>query len=365
MFILHNLTIISLLFIGLFIEKRWKLSKYYISPALAGGMIAMIVSGILYYFYSYTFIPNEWVVCFFVTAFLFSIGMKMGLTYQKKHIKHLFYLFGFSTFILAIIELIAMILFKNNSFLLQVYNSQTFSWNEEWIFRIQNWFSGSLVFQFHFSLIIVFILTPVVIRLMRNFQFSEMKPYKTKDFHSWKLNAVMILFLVTIFALFLKNMYLDETLFIFDFVISMVIGFVLGRRLKTRDSSQVDQWISSVLSAGTLSLYGFIISMIFISSVHVWTGWSWNIVGLYSIKLILFTLLWIWVSRRWVKNHQKLVLISACWAFTLSAPVTCMNAMHSVVRRHGPADQVLLLIPPVILWLINYPHYWLLAFLYN
>ncbi|MDP5273645.1 sodium/glutamate symporter [Chengkuizengella axinellae] len=347
-------------------EKRWKLSANYISPALAGGIIGMLVNGFIYYFYSYSFIPSQLVVRFFVTAFLFSIGLKMGLTYQRKQWIHLFYLFSITTFLLFTIELMAWIFFKNNLLLLQVFNSQTFSWNDEWTSRLKMWFSEHLGFQFHFSLILVFLLTPVVIRWMSKLHIDkEMSLHKISSVRSWPFSAVLTLFFVTMLALLLKHFFFYNAIFLFDLVISMCVGFIIGNVLKSRKSKEVDQWIVSVLSIGTLSLYGFIISMLFKSSMYIWMDWSWTIAGLFTIKFIVITFIWIWVSRKWVNNHPKLVLISACWAFTLSAPVTCMNAMHSVVRRHGAADQVLLLIPPVILWLINYPHYWLYLWLYK
>jgi Na+/glutamate symporter len=38
----------------------------------------------------------------------------------------------------------------------------------------------------------------------------------------------------------------------------------------------------------------------------------------------------------------------------LNAPVICMHGMRTVVNKYGPAPNVLLIIPPVILWFVNY-----------
>jgi ESS family glutamate:Na+ symporter len=58
------------------------------------------------------------------------------------------------------------------------------------------------------------------------------------------------------------------------------------------------------------------------------------------------------------KNARFLTEIetAAGWTFMLNTPVVCMHGMRTAVNRIGPAPYVLLIVPPVILWMVNYIH---------
>lgn len=161
--------------------------------------------------------------------------------------------------------------------------------------------------------------------------------------------------------LYMKNI----CFFIFDFLISMSLGIITGLSIKYSVIRQKSDWVAASHVIGSFSLNGFIVYMILSCASLLLMEWSWEIAGLLFIKWLFISAVFIIVSKLIVKNHEQSVLISACWAFTLSAPSACMNALNSVISKHGEAEEVVLIIPPVILWLVNYPHYMLFQFLYK
>ncbi|UII54158.1 hypothetical protein LS684_10630 [Cytobacillus spongiae] len=112
---------------------------------------------------------------------------------------------------------------------------------------------------------------------------------------------------------------------------------------------------------GTIGLYLFIILTVYKTS-NLLTFFPFEhlliivsksiIVGILSFSICLMLL------RRFTEA-ERIVVIVAMWSFTLYAPVVCMHARRTAVNRVGPAPYVLLVVPLIILWLINYVHVWL------
>ncbi|WCK52956.1 sodium/glutamate symporter [Aneurinibacillus sp. Ricciae_BoGa-3] len=323
--------------------------------------------GIYFYLTGSSWSPSDDINHALLTSFLFFIGIKIGMIYEKKHGLRLVYLFLFSVFIILLLEGLVWILFRQSPFLIQLFGSSTLAWNQEWIERVLPYFpeEHSVNTYYQITLLFVFLLSPIVIGLMRSFIPLQQTPQTNLTIRNWNLLALILQATVTSIALWLKHAWLSHILFLFDFVISMTFGMITGWLLRKITGKGRELFLRTVQEIGIFSLYGFIIAMMLVSASELFVHGSLLIIGLLFIKIIIVSLIYIGISRKWAKNHRQLVLWSACWAFTLSAPVSCMNAMRSVVEQHGEADEVLFIVPPIILWLINYPHYAIFAWFYG
>jgi hypothetical protein len=306
-------------------------------------------------------VPSQLLVEVSIASFLFSIGIKIAFTYTLKHVRNLILLFIFSIGIVTIMNGTAWLVRSRSVEYSYLLSSLTFAWNDEWITRMTPLVKFENLFIYaNLSLFIVLLLTPIVLRLMRNPAILEVRLHAGNiAVRNWHPLAVIAHAIFVGLAIWIKQEYLNDVPFLFTFVISMSFGYMMGLWLrKVPDERRIkDQWLPAIQELGTLSLYFFIISMVLLSSMGVWIYWSSADVIMAGLKVLFITAIYVGLARRWANSCDRLVLISATWAFTLSAPVTCMNAMRSVVDRHGPAEDVLLLVPPVILWLVNYPHY--------
>lgn len=169
---------------------------------------------------------------------------------------------------------------------------------------------------------------------------------------------------VSVLAYMIKQYWLEQIPFLFDLVVSMGIGVGLGLYLRRRGQLQ-HPLVYSLVNVGTWALFGFIVFMMLMATHEIWFHGSWLITALLSIKLIVLSSILVILSKRFIRTHKHLIWFGAAWAFILSAPVTCMNAMRTVTDQHNEADDVILIVPPVILWMINYPHYYIFIWLYG
>ncbi|MCZ8516956.1 hypothetical protein O9H85_32290 [Paenibacillus filicis] len=359
--------IFSFVYLGLRMERWWGLSRLYISPPLAGGIIGAFLLSIGFFATGFFWTPSEQVTHWLVTSFLFFIGVKIGCIYTKRHILVMGIFLLITVVPMLLLEGLAWFFFRGYPLFREWIGTSTLAWNPEWIEHIQAILpvSGNVQVVSQTTLLIVFLISPFVIRLMQTFSPPDSGVQTRNAIKIWNLSAFVLHVTITGVALWLKHTWFSSFLFVFDYVISMLIGVMFGVWLRKTGWEKKHHFLQTVQQMGTLSLYGFIVAMMLGATAAILTHGTMAVTAILMIKIIVISILFIWLARKWAKNHRRLVLLSACWSFTLSAPVACMNAMRSVTDRHGEADNVLLIVPPVVLWLMNYPHYALFTWLYR
>jgi Na+/glutamate symporter len=371
----HILISCLLLLFGYVIDRYYDLSRWYITPPIIGGSIGALIIWPLSQFSSLSIIPSGLFLEFVLGLFIFTVGVKMGLAFTFKHWKHVVLLLLSATLIVVLIDRIVSLV--NNRFSLGenlfVLGSMTFAWNLEWIEQLQHisLTHSDLTISYHLSLLFVFILSPIFLMMMRRrITRNRLDRQTSKSFNvnesSWL--AIFISISITSLSIFLDQKWFNDVVFMFSYVLTMFFGFVCGKLLYYKKQQKYKQsfnsWLNTFQYLGVISLYLYIVAMFLTSSSIIYREWSWSIAILLLIKIGIITLLYLLLISR-VKNHRHLLLIGAFWAFTLSAPVVCMNNMNCVVKNYGEADDLMLLFPIVVLWLINYPHYFILLWLYG
>ncbi|MFD2672693.1 hypothetical protein [Marinicrinis sediminis] len=353
------------------LESTWQLSRYYISPPLlagaAGSLLLLTTDPWLF-----EWAPSESFTTGLVTCFLFTIGFQMGRMYTLRYYGRLFTILFLSVLLLLGLEGMVWMLFHDGLHQ-QLLGTSTFAWNPEWMERFRDSFPGQPVLSGYefISLWMVFMLTPIVLRLMSPF---HSKPPSASapavQWTRWNMGVAGGVVLISWLSMELKSMWFMHSLYIFEFVISMTIGWVCGLVYRYRlsgklQAGQSQRLLLTIKGMGTLSLYGFIVTMLMLSAgVLRQEGELW-MVSLLLLKGLIISLLIIWIARKTVRRPAQFVWLGACWAFVLSAPVACMNVMRTIVERDGEANEVLLVVPPVILWLVNYPHEWIFRWIYG
>lgn len=371
----HILISCLLLLFGYVIDRYYHLSRWYITPPIIGGSMGAFIVWPISQFSSLSIIPSGLFLEFVLGLFIFTVGVKMGLSFTFKHWKNVLLLLLSATLIIVLIDSIVSLL--NNRFSLGenlfVFGSMTFAWNLEWIEELQHisLTHSDLTIYYHLSLLFVFILSPIFLLMMRGRITRNILDQQTsKFFHinesSWI--AIILSISITGLSIYVDQKWFSNVIFMFSYVLIMFFGFVSGKLLyyikKKKYEQSFTSWLYTFQYLGAISLYLYIVAMFLTSSSIIYREWSWNIAILLLIKIGIITLLYLLFITR-VTNHRHLLLIGAFWAFTLSAPVVCMNNMNCVVKKYGEADDLLLLFPIVVLWLINYPHYAILLWLYG
>ncbi|WP_204702177.1 hypothetical protein [Halanaerobacter jeridensis] len=365
MLIIDVIIVLILVAVGYMLDDYFNLTALYITPPVAGGVIGIIVNLVNYAMTGSMWLPHQFGPQLLITIFLFSIGVKIALTYGKKHLISLFNLFWITVVIMFIIDAVA-IMTTNNSVSLFAFGSSSLAWNGAWLNFIQQVFPNltTIQFYFHASLLAAFLLAPVVVKMFVFFEVEEIQNPARPQIGDWHWGVVIVSLFLALTAIFMRTNFLAGIPYLFSFIIAMWLGIIVGLVIDHFANDKQDQMLTSIGELGLLSLYGFIVSMLLKSTNIVVTNWNLRLLYLLIIKIIIITVIHIILAKLLVKDHHDLVLMGACWAFTLSAPVACMNTMNSIVRYHGEADDVLLLVPPIVLWLINYAHYgvfiWLL-----
>ena len=366
MLIIDLIIVLILVAVGYVLDDYFNLTTLYITPPVAGGVIGIIINLVNYAVTDSMWLPHQFGPQLLITIFLFSIGVKIALTYGKKHLISLFNLFWITVLIMFIIDAVA-IMTTNNSLSLFAFGSSSLAWNGQWLNFIQQVFPDltTVKFYFHASLLAAFIIAPLAVKMFIFFEIEETYHPNWPQVSDWKWSAVFAAVALAIAAIFMRTTFLGTVPFLFSFIIAMWLGIIVGLVINYFMKDDKSQITTSIGELGVLSLYGFIVSMLLKSTNIVITNWNQRLFYLLIIKIMIITVIHIILAKLLVKNHHDLVLMGACWAFTLSAPVACMNTMNSIVRYHGEADDVLLLVPPLVLWLINYAHYGVFLWLYR
>jgi Na+/glutamate symporter len=349
--------------LGIRIERRWVLSRLYISPPLLAGTLGSIAIVGLTWMTDIPWSYETIVGRLLVTGFLFFVGFKIGMVYTLRHVRSLLLFSLLSVGLLFLFEIISWTLFRDRPMWLESLGAMSFAWNDEWMTFARQYDPDAPV-VFHTSLLLVFLITPLVLRLLAG-KVTEVR--QTAVQHSlssiWRTIGIVLVAAAALSAYWIKILWLAHVLFLFDFVLTMGMG--IGAGLLFRGKREQRPLVFATQEVGKWSLYGFIVVMMITASHEVWQHGNGSITGLLTIKIVFLSMLALFLSRLFVRNRKHLIWASATWAFTISAPVSCMNAMRTVADKHGEAEDVILVVPPVILWMINYPHYWIFAWLYG
>ncbi len=294
-----------------------------------------------------------------VTVFILTIGYEIGLKWNFTYLKQLFFLTLVSSILILILYTVSLVFPVD----LRLYiGGFMFAWNNELITEIvPQHMIEEFTFWARIEMVIVFLGTPLFLSWLNKKIDGEETSNKRKDknipFKEVNVTTICIIVGTSIGIVFVKNfILLDAIPFIFDFVIALGIGFLYGFLQKQKNKKTHSSM--TIKFAGTIGLYGFIIIEIG-RIVHLtWDFMNYSILTLLFVKTIIIGIIVYFLASLFLSHLRKnefLVAIAAGWTFILNTPVTCMHAMRTVVDRYGPAE-LILIVPPVILWLINYLH---------
>lgn len=377
--ITHPILILSVLILFLFLSKKivayLNLEHAYISIPYMASFLCALTVWVLSLWIDVSFLLPLEIEMLFVSLFLLTIGVHIGiymsLIYIKRALK-LLILCG-----LIILGLHAS-RFAFNGDLQWIFGSAMFAFNAEMISRIvPSEYQNLVYFWGKLQMAIVFGVTPLYIYTTER-AYNKIYPQPFLPQINTKIAGVSIWRSTTLFLygaiiigvwalIYMQSHFAANVVpFLFHFVPPMMLGIAYGKWILPRLGNKHRQDnIIKLDILGTWSLYAFIVaSMMHIPTLE-WSIFDWQTLSLLLIKTVLIAILSFYVV--YLLNYRTkssfLVAAAAGWTFTLSAPVVCMHAMRSVVNKDGPAPEVLLLIPPVILWLVNYVHLLLLAIL--
>lgn len=304
-----------------------------------------------------------------VTVFLFSIGLQITLNFSKSYTIRLLNLLMLSIAIITIMDLFSSLMLDHDGRWL--FGSMMFAYNQDIVEVIVTEESRDFIrFWGSVQMIIVFLLTPLYL----NLSFSIFKDPKSaiplvpkEKIHIPLTKETLVIFSLSyLFYLASKATASFSFLFLYDFVFSLVAGMIYGSYLVRKRSPLIKQKAELFQMAGTAGLYLFII--LSVNNIHSadWDQLNSRLFLLIIFKTILTGVITFIVSIIFFKKWtiaDKITATVAGWTFMLNEPVICMHGMRTAVNRLGPAPSVLLVVPPVILWIINYFHLGLLLFL--
>ncbi|WP_421379783.1 hypothetical protein ACOJQI_16260 [Bacillus salacetis] len=311
----------------------------------------------------------------FLTIFLFSIGYQTVPYLKKRFFIRMIWLIFVTALLMAGFEWISRFIPGEGGELL---GSIFFAYNE----NVLEMFVPSerlTYFQYwgHLQLLIVFFITPLFLYFFERVYRLSKKEVSQKEsiltFRAKDKGTLMIiigLWLVALTVITLSSFLKTENFFIYDFVLGMISGMLFRLYQQRLNKPPAKKTLELVGMIGTLHLYIFIISTIITSShfVSLFTGtyFDLNVFVLFLLKTIFLMMGMLLVLpkliRKW-SGSEKMVAAVAIWTFSLNAPVVCMHGMRTAMNKWGSAPHVLFIIPPVILWLVNYVHAALLLIL--
>ena len=88
MLIIDLLIVLSLVAFGYLLDDYFNLTALYITPPVAGGVIGIVINLVKYVVTGQMWLPGQFGPQLLITIFLFSIGVKIALTYGKQHLMY-------------------------------------------------------------------------------------------------------------------------------------------------------------------------------------------------------------------------------------------------------------------------------------
>ncbi|WP_246938718.1 hypothetical protein [Bacillus pinisoli] len=362
MFII-NLFFYSLcIIIAVRLVNHYQLQKLFISIPYLTVLITLPITFIVFKLFQIELTLPVVIQRFAITIFLFSIGVQIATILNKRYVKRIIYLSVITIISLFLLNLIAI---PFPEYLQVIVGPSMFAFN---IFMINHVVSleyrDFLLYWNSIQMFFVFLTTPVFLFLSNKIlinRYPDVKdpPILLKENLSIKLtneNIVSMMISIVIVLITMKLPVLNH-LFLHDFVFGLITGFSFGLFQKKFFSQH--EKVTHLHQMGNLGLYIFIISTInHVAFVHH-TLLNLSILLVVIIKTILVAIisfLLIYYAFTTLSHKEKLVASVAGWTFILNAPVVCMHGMRTVVTTYGPAPYMLLIIPPIILWVVNYFH---------
>ncbi|MGM7682894.1 hypothetical protein ACSVDA_12145 [Cytobacillus sp. Hm23] len=357
-------SIILLILVMKFSESiviKYGLQNYFVSIPFIGSVLMFIISA---FFNDPLTFPLE-LERIMVTAFLFSIGMQMASVLNRKYISRLVALIIICALLITFLNVISYLLSGTDTW---VFSSIMFAFNIELVSTFVSEDDLTLVsYWCSIQMLLVFFITPIFLLLSRQFyskdNLQDRHIGKKEKLHIpfTKESAYLLAITTMIVAVFKYHLF-PNIPFVYDFVLGMFIGLCNGLHLLRTDMHLYKKKTEQHQKLGTISLYGFIILNIYRSFMIDHSMFSLSILYLIIIKTVIIAILSIFIVhicfKKWTFS-EKMVAAVAGWTFMLNAPVVCMHGMRTVVNRYGSSPYVLLVVPPVILWLVNYVHLWL------
>jgi hypothetical protein len=340
--------------------NQYHLQKWFVSIPYTTTILIVPISYILYHLFHIELTLPFFMQRLAVTIFLFSIGYQIAAIMNKKYLIRLLILSVISILIITLLNLITIPLPEYHQI---IFGSAMFAFSPfimEYVTLNRN--TDFLLYWSSIQMIIVFMCTPVFLLLSNRILFRKLKKERIDNVQEiisvpfTRLNLFVIA-LSSIFVLLTIKLHFFNFLFLHDFVFGLLSGFLLGIVSKYYDLQ--NEKATQLHQFGSLGLYIFIVATINqVSFVHH-ELFSWSILSLIVLKTLFVGFVSVLVMMYFFKSltiEEKLVATVAGWTFILNAPVVCMHGMRTVVNRYGPAPYVLLIIPPIILWFVNYLH---------
>ncbi|WP_335870994.1 hypothetical protein [Bacillus sp. 2205SS5-2] len=351
----------SILFISYRFVARFSLSRYFITtPYLA--TFFLIGGNTLYQnLFGATYSFSPFVERVSVVLFVLTLGIIMGTVFTSLHWKRMGKLWVYSSILLILFSLLSRILQQTEW--AWFFHPVFFAYNDELVQRIIGLEDRSTVLHIGATqMVIIFYLTPIILMMMRHYLRGALEEIVLDKFDksvSKKSAYTFLLFLlISIGIVFVKSVWIQDKIpFLFDFVLAMIIGFGYGIWVRSAQQEKVSLLTSRAQKIGTIGLY-FYISMVIYRQFPLFLSHAEEAqLSLVIVKLVLIAIIALFLVLKLFPNfvfHEKLVAAIAGWTFMMNAPVVCMHGMRSVVNTYGPAPHVLLTVPPIILWTINY-----------
>lgn len=357
------MSIFTIMFFGMYLFAATKivnhlnLQNLFISIPYIATLFLVPFSYLLYHFFYFEVTLPYFIERLSVTIFLFSIGFQIATIVNKKYFIRVFVLSLISIFSITTLHLISI---PFPEYLQIIVGSAFFAFTPFIMDSVTSTINKDfLVYWSNIQMALVFICTPIFLLLTNKVLKNEGNLQHQKESLSITFSRL------TIFAIALSMGFVFLTMkfmvlnaiFLHDFVFGLLAGLFLGLMLK--DKYMKTEKTTQLHQLGSIGLYVFIMASINEIAFVNHDLFSWHILVLMVIKTILIGFISFIVIIYFFKSlsfQEKLIATVAGWTFVLSSPVVCMHGMRTVVNKLGPSPYVLLIIPPIILWIVNYFH---------
>ncbi|MCA1030900.1 hypothetical protein LCL95_07700 [Bacillus timonensis] len=357
---------IILIFLSLklseYLVHTLKLHQRFISIPYISSILVIVSSLILKHFFHVTLLVPEFLLRLSLTIFLFCIGFQIATVLNRTYLLRFFHLLVICLVILASLMKLSEFYIGEYQWL---FGTIMFAYNTQIVKAIVPIDYIEPIMQWStVQLLIVFFSTPLFLtlsnRLFKKDHQQFLRNSETdKNIIPIKIETIIIIFISSVIVIVTTTFPFMKELFFFDFVYTMLLGIGYGLYLNTYISKQKTKLFNEL---GTTNLYIFItLTMLHITNVDI-RFITIKVVYLLILKTIFFagfTLITTVILFKKLTFQEQMVAAVAGWTFILNAPIVCMHGMKTVVNAYGQAPYVLLVIPPIILWLVNYLHLWL------
>lgn len=363
--VIHIILVSLILKISTLINQKFQSDKYFISIAYIAVFLLIILKLVLFTIFSYDIVFSPLVERILITIFLFGIGYQIGAIYIKKHWKRMINLLVFCTFTILLLKISSQLF--DGYWLSPLFDSIFFAYNSDLRLMVVSYERLEQVYVIAMTqTALLFFLTPIFLFIIEK-KLGKSRSYnlQIEQKKNTPLNKKYFLFLTIILLstliVTIKMSYSSNSPpFIYDYVISMILGFALSKwGQKHLSKEQGAERNTSIQELGTFALYGFIVTSVYHITENNWTTIGIEFIFAFLIKFILIGVIIFILVTKFMKSlsyEETLVAIVAGWTFTQGSPYICMHGMRSAVNKVGAGPNVLLIVPPVILWLVNYVH---------